>query len=100
MSYVIYHKETTVILRKHWYDKPYETEAAAKAGLTRAIKKATLKGKEAINRNDYAIAEEQTFFATIEKQETRYNLMSKKPFTVGVNSPSSCDPSSETYWSS
>jgi hypothetical protein len=99
MSYVIYHKETTLILRKHWYTKAYETEAAAKAGLTRAIKKAALKG-EKLNRKDYEIADTATFFNSIEKTETRYNLMSKKPFTVGVNSPSSCDPSSETYWCS
>lgn len=93
MSFVIYNKETTIIYRKRWYDKPYATLAAAKAGLTRAVKK----GK--INKDDYAIAETDIFHKHIEKKVTKRNLMSGKEFEGGVNDPACTDPSTETYWS-
>jgi hypothetical protein len=97
MSYVIYHKETTKFLRifrnGYWQDAKYASEAAAKAGLTRAVKKGKVK------REDYAIEEAVTFHRHIEKQETRRNLLSGTEFTQPVNTPACCDPSTETYWS-
>lgn len=104
MSYVIYHKETTVLLDtgKSAYNNSFETEAAAKAALTRAVKKAIRKGKDPINKDDYVIADSKTFHETIEKKETRRGVAMAhgKEFVVGVNTPWTSGPWSETYWSS
>lgn len=94
MAYYIYHKETTIIYRKHWYSKPYETEAAAKAGMTRAEKK-----DPNFKREDYAIADVETFHNNIEKQEIKQSIMGGAHYRQGVNEPACTDPSTETYWS-
>lgn len=91
--FLIYNKDTTRILRDHWYHKGYETESAAKAALTRFVK------RDNLNRDEYAISDAITFFKNIEKKVTKINLMSKKPFEIGVNEPACVDPSTETYWS-
>lgn len=95
--FVIYHIATTRFLRVlrkgYWEDAKFETEAAAKAALTR------LEKKGAVERSSVAIAEAGVFYATIEKTETVINLMSGKPVVQSVNTPLVCDPSSETYWS-
>lgn len=95
--FVIYNKETTLfhrVLRNgYWQDAVYETEQAAKAGMTREAKKGKL------NVEQMAIAEKSYFHDNIEKFETKRNLVSGKEFTQRVNTPLCCDPSSETYWS-
>lgn len=95
--FVIYHKSTTRFLRilknRQWKDAKFETEAAAKACLTR------LEKKGAVERSSVAIAESSLFHATIEKTETVKNLMSGKDVIQPVNTPRACDPSSELYWS-
>lgn len=97
MSYVIYHKETTKFLRiirnGYWQDAKYADLTAAKAGLTRAVK------KYKIDPTEYDITDAVTFHRDIEKQETKRNLLSGTEFTQPVNTPLCCDPSSETYWS-
>ena len=100
MSYVVYHKESTRYLRvaaRSWgcYVERYASEAAAKAALTRAVKKGLVK-----NRDEYDIAEEGYFHKNIEKWVEKHNLLSGKPFKEPVNTPYYCSPSSETYWSS
>lgn len=47
----------------------------------------------------YAVAEIGHFRAKIEKMVTVRNLMSGKPVQQPVNTPRSCDVSSELYWS-
>lgn len=96
MSYVIYNKETTKIIsgRSAWARNHFATEAAAKAGLTRMIKKSN--GK--MVREDYAIIEYDTFYKLIEKTEIVINLMSGKEVRQSVNTPRCCDVSSELYW--
>ena len=100
MSYIVYNKATTKILKKKDGMSAYGSEAAAKAGLTRA---ATCYGirlpAQVSNKGDYAIAESKYFFEHIEKKETVINLMSGKPVIQSVNTPLCCDVSSETYWS-
>ena len=98
MSYVIYHKETTIILRKHWYDKPYATMSAAKAGLTRWAKKKAAKGEQ-FNVADYDIADLVTFTKHIERRVIKKNLLGPGHFSIGVNEPACTDPSTETYHS-
>jgi len=93
--YVIYHKETTkthYVPTRHvrCYKSSWATEGAAKAARTRSK----------LDPATWLIADIETFRATIEKKETRKNLISGKEFEVSVNSPYSTCPSSETYWSS
>jgi hypothetical protein len=97
MSYVIYEISTTKFVRilrnGYWQDADYKTKGAA----TAAANRMTVEGK--INSTTHAIAERSHFHAKIEKTETKRNLISGKEFTQPVNTPSSCDPSTETYWS-
>ena len=94
--FVIYHKESTgfarVFRNGYWQDARFNTEAAAKAGLTRLVNKGSIK------RDEYAIAEESVFHSQIEKMVTVTNLMTGKPVTQPVNTPYSCDVSMERYW--
>lgn len=98
MSFVIYHKETTVYLnvRGRIYNPAYETLAAAKAALTRAVKKGEVK------REDYDISPLEEFRKFIEKKEIRRGIAGSdgKEFEVSVNTPWTSGPWSETYWSS
>lgn len=92
--YVIYNKETTSTVRARAYGKEYyASEAAAKAGLTRLAKQ----GK--IVADQHAVAELGYFRDNIEKYETVTNLMTGEKVRQSVNTPLSCDPSSETFWS-
>jgi hypothetical protein len=93
MVYVVYNKETTKTIRAKAYGKEYyATEAAAKAFLTRMV-------KMGYRKEDFAVAEIGDFRANIEKYENVTNLMSGKQVRQSVNTPLSCDVSSETYWS-
>ena len=94
--FVIYNKETTRYHRirrdRHWQDAKYASIGAARAALTRELKK----GNVAAGEFDIIDLRE---FAKIEKTETVYNLMSGKPVVQSVNTPLYLDCSSETYWS-
>jgi len=93
MAYVVYNKETTKTIRAKAYGKEYyATEAAAKAFLTRMV-------KMGYRKEDFAVAEIGDFRENIEKYENVTNLMSGKQVRQSVNTPLSCDVSSETYWS-
>jgi hypothetical protein len=122
MAYVIYNKETTIILRaagRSWgcYVESYKSESAAKAALTRLEKKdklgndyleesithpngmvGTKRTKVPYTREDFAIAEDSDFRQNIEIQVERVNLMSGKPYMERINEPLCTSPSSETYW--
>jgi hypothetical protein len=97
MSYVVYNKETTRYLTFHPKVKTHQTgfasEGAAKAALTREV------NRGAVKREDFAIADSDTFHASIEKKVTKMNLMNGKPFQQTVNTPRVSDPSTELYWS-
>ena len=101
--FVIYDRETTMYLvtqartRRSKTHEYHTSERAAKAALTRAANAGHLPaGKE---KADFAIAERGEFRANIEKQVTRTNMMSGKPFSEGINTPSYLSPASEAYWS-
>lgn len=102
MSYVIYNLNTTKLLRMPaasvgCYKEYYKSEAAAKAALTRAVKKGKVTEKEA--NEIYRISDAATFSTKIEKTEMVRNLMSGEMIEQSVNTPRCCDPSSELYWS-
>ena len=92
MAFVIYNKDTTLLLNRTMYKT-----AAAKRGLTMACKEAYKSGVSIYGK--FKIAEASVFFKSIEKTETKRNLLSDKEFVQPVNTPLCCDPSSETYWS-
>ncbi len=97
MSYVIYNKETTKIIKDHAYNSSHKTTyltlAAAKAAMTRFTKKGMIVAGEC------AVAEYADFSNNIEAQVKRVNMMSGKEYYESVNTPSYCSPSSESYWS-
>jgi hypothetical protein len=94
MAYVIYNKQTTQTVRSYAFGKEYyETEAAAKAGITRLAKK----GK--IVAVDHAVAELSYFRDNIEKYETVRNLMTGELVQQRVNTPYYLSVANETYWS-
>lgn len=88
--FVVYNKATTVIVKSKRHDS-FKSLGAAKAHLTRM-------GKMGYRVENHAVSEEVAF-RNIEKTEERTNLMSGKKFTLSVNTPRCCDPSSELYWS-
>ena len=51
------------------------------------------------NEKDWDIVDQKTFHDSIEKWETKQNLLSGKEFKQRVNTPACCDPSTETYHS-
>lgn len=91
MSYYIIVKATGLIMS----DGPnrtraYRTESAAKATITRLIKKAGWTGDE------FAITPVRDYQP---RMVTRRNLMSGKEYQEDVNTPNFCSPASESYWS-
>jgi len=96
MAYILFNVDTTKIVRimrnGYWQDARFSTESAAKAGATRLAKA----GKLVLE--DHSIMESSEF-NQIEKTETVINLMSGKSVVQSVNTPRSCDVSSELYWS-
>jgi hypothetical protein len=91
MSYVVYNTQTTRIVGSR-STKYWKREAAAKAHLTRM-------GKMGYTVAEFAVAETNTFYNSIETSVTKVNLMSGKEYQEQANTPLSCSPASETYWS-
>jgi len=97
MSYVIYNLKSTKIRG----DRTYKTHAAAQAALTRINNTWNRDYPAELDqpRFLFGIAELDHYYKNIERQVERVNLMSGKTYTESVNTPLSCSPASETYWS-
>ncbi|MCA1800727.1 MAG: hypothetical protein LC650_05485 [Actinobacteria bacterium] len=97
MGYVIYNKQSTVLLTR----KEYITRSAAKAARTRLLKnKYPATDIKACNLADqYNIAEADQFYTVIEKRVAVENMMSKTTVYEGVNTPNFMSVGSEAYWS-
>ena len=97
MSYIIYNKETTRILSGKRGKDYFATESAAKSARTRILKKQPELG----TADEFDIAEIGYFRDNIEKTEIRVGIVhaAGKEFEVGVNTPWTSGPWSETYWS-
>lgn len=101
MTVYVYDKRSTAIVRG------YKTFPAAQAAVTRAHKKyaRAFPYQPGSNVEDddplywMALAEAQYYHLMIEQRVTKRNLMTGEEFTQSVNTPRSCDPSSELYWS-
>jgi hypothetical protein len=98
MSYVIYNTSSTRIVQNRRTRKErYATEASAKSALTRMSKKDDFDGAE------HAVSESGFYRDNIELMITSsyINPHSGKSCTItqSINTPMSCDPTCETYWS-
>lgn len=90
MSYVIVMNETNVIVNTRAYGKDrYATETAAKAGVTRLVKKGKIVRSE-VTVYDIAKMPRKTHMVT--------NLMTGTEVEEDVNLPYSCSVASEAYW--
>ena len=70
----------------------YSTKAAAEAALTRYCRQA------GYTRSMLTVMEGSVYRAQV-PMITVTNLMSGKPVQIAADTPWSCNPSSETYWS-
>ncbi len=73
--------------------KVYATEPAAKAAVTRLRKAGSFKG-------EFDYSEMNNYFANIEAQVKKTNLMSGETFWESINTNYRVSTSSETFWSS
>lgn len=97
MSYVAYHKDTTVFLTNHpkvRTDKTsFATESAAKAAITREA------NRGAVNADDFLVADKMEFYNSIEKDKEVVNRVSGVTVKIKANTPWCCNPASEQYHS-
>ncbi len=95
--YYVYDKATTVIQRS------CKTMAAAQAWRTRKHNEYLRRDTAFVSNEgplfDWGCADAKYFHDFIEKRVTKRNLITGADFTQTVNTPRSCDPSSELYWS-
>lgn len=92
----VYDKSTTII------QKTFKTPTAAKAWITRKQNE-FLKNRSLYVSNDgplfdWGYADSEYFHRAIERSRTVRNLMTGQPVAITANTPRSCDPSSEFYW--
>jgi hypothetical protein len=122
MTYYVYHKRSSKIAKgksnRNYLDHEYATEGAAKAAVTRIVKKANErynvlmassydwdheKARRVIaDTKDLAIAEAGFYHKNIEQFETTYSMYDKEhknPIRQSVNTPAYMDPGCESYWS-
>ena len=83
MLYVVYDMDTTVKYGKDYY----RSEGAAKAAITRS------------GQDNLSYAESGIFDRVIEKRVERTNAMTGQKYWEKVNTPRSCSPASDLYWS-
>jgi hypothetical protein len=97
----VYDKRTSAVV------KSYKTHPAAQAAITRAHKKYLrnhmyIPGSNAAEDDPLfwmAAADQQYYHMFIEQRKRVKNLMTGQEVEISVNTPRSCDPSSELYWS-
>jgi hypothetical protein len=122
MTFYVYHKKSSKIAKgksnRNYLDHEYATEGAAKAAITRIVKKANErynvlmassydwdheKARRVIaDTKDLAIAEAGFYHDKIEQFETTYSMHDKErknPIRQSVNTPAYMDPGCESYWS-
>ena len=85
MTFVVYHKASTQIL------KEFNLESSARRSAT------------CMNRNagdvKYTYADRETYERRVVHRRTVKNLTTGQPVEIDSNTPWCCNPASETYWS-
>jgi hypothetical protein len=98
MTYVVYHTKSTRTI------KTFEKESAAKRSTTCMNRKAT-KGAAGDCTDDhtayipYAYTDQENYDKNVVYTKKVINMMSGLEIEIPSNTPHSCDPSTETYWS-
>lgn len=91
MHYVVVNARTRcIVVHRNTGQEFYRTESAAKAARTRFVR-----GGE---QDPLAVMDVPAYRAQV-PMKTVTNLMTGLPVEIPVDTPISCDPSSETYWS-
>lgn len=96
--FVVYHKETTLLLSRYssrCKQESFSSRAAAKASLTYYSRIDPTK----VVYDDFEIADSQEFYEKIELKVIKKHLLTGEPFKIGANAPACIDPSTETYHS-
>jgi hypothetical protein len=88
MAYVVFNTETTRLVRRKNGAETFKTAAAAQAHITRSL-----------DGSKYAVAAANDYYANIEQQVERVNLITGKTYMESVNTPGFMSPASEAYWS-
>lgn len=92
----VYDKDSTIIQRT------CRTAKTAKAWITRKQNEFLADQNLYVSNDgplfDWGYAEAQYFHDHIEKTRTVRSLMTGAPVTLSANTPRSCDPSTELYW--
>ena len=99
MTHIVYRKSDSYIItpnRRTRKDR-FATESSAKRALHKMLQENYVKGIE--DNNDYGVAEIGYYNDNIHQMKTVRNMQSGVEMEISVNTPSSCDPSCETYWS-
>lgn len=113
MSYVVYRTDTSAIVEETRYKQYHKSEASAKGSMTRINKVRivdALKDKKDykfgaqpkywyLGNAELAVADTKTYLLEIEQEVTKTNMMTGKEYKESINTPLSCSPASETYWS-
>ena len=105
--WIVYNKETTAIHgvrgRNGRVTDQYYGIGAARAAVTR-LQRQWMKQQGVLVSNegpmfDLAIAERDHYYAHIERQVRRVNMMTGAEYEESINTPHYCSPSSGSYWS-
>ena len=89
--YYVYEIATSRIMQNKKGKNTWKSYGGAKAFLTRMA-------RMGYNAGDYSICP-IALFGMVDKQVEKTNLMTGEKYTESVNTPLSCSPASETYWS-
>jgi hypothetical protein len=99
MTYIVYHTASTQQV------KVFAAEKDAKRSTTCMNKKAAKLDAASVARGNksmldvYAYTDVENYSKNVVYDKTVKNLMTGKDITIRSNTPSSCDPSTELYWS-
>jgi hypothetical protein len=94
MQYAVYNVKTSALAKtfKNGCTK-YGTHLA-KSAATRLLNKM----RETQPEKEWAVTDTENYYANVERQVERKNLMSGLPFMESINTPHYCSPAFESYW--
>ena len=89
--FYVYNLETSPSMKNKKGKSTWKSFGAAKAFRTRMA-------RMGYNAGEYGSVD-TSLYSLIEKQVEKTNLMTGKKYMESVNTPLSCSPASETFWS-
>lgn len=98
MAYVVYEKASTRRI-DNLNGGPRNRTSFATMGAARAARTRFLKAQLVYGPDDILIADSTEFYASIEREVEGKSALDGSPVKVKANTPYSCDPRFEHYWS-